>query len=69
MKVVIADDDATARTLLKGLLGKWAFEIAVTEKGEEASASNARTGGARFVITMPANLAVVGLDDQTKTPT
>jgi two-component system cell cycle response regulator len=36
MKVLIADDSATSRAMLRGALGHWGYEVVTAENGEEA---------------------------------
>jgi diguanylate cyclase (GGDEF)-like protein len=36
MKILIADDEAVSRRMLKGMLEKWGYEVVATEDGEEA---------------------------------
>ena len=36
MKVLIAEDDATCRQILKSLLSKWDYDVVVAEDGDEA---------------------------------
>ena len=36
MRVLIADDEATTRHLIRGTLGNWGFEVLTAEDGAEA---------------------------------
>jgi putative two-component system response regulator len=36
MKILVADDDATSRTMLEAMLGKWGYEVAAANNGGEA---------------------------------
>ncbi len=36
MKVLIAEDDATSRMILKAILIKWGYEVVETSNGDEA---------------------------------
>jgi len=36
MRILIAEDDITSRTLLKHILTKWGYEVVVTKNGNEA---------------------------------
>ena len=36
MKVLIAEDDATSRNILRAILTRWGYEVIVTSNGEEA---------------------------------
>lgn len=36
MKILIADDDASFRHLVEGLLGRWGYEVVVAQDGNEA---------------------------------
>ncbi len=36
MKILIAEDDATSRMILKAVLVKWGYEVVETRTGDEA---------------------------------
>ena len=36
MKILVAEDDLTSRTLLKTILTSWGFEVSAVADGEEA---------------------------------
>ena len=36
MKILVAEDDLTSRTLLKTILVSWGFEVSAVADGEEA---------------------------------
>ena len=50
MKVLVAEDDLTSRTLLVSVLRKWGFEPVVAEDGEEALTLLEGPGAARLVL-------------------
>jgi putative two-component system response regulator len=36
MKILIAEDDATSRTMLQAMLGKWGYEVVAANNGDDA---------------------------------
>lgn len=50
MKVLIAEDDFTSRTMLKGILSKWGYLVTVAEDGNEAWKVLQTEGAPRLLI-------------------
>lgn len=50
MKILVAEDDATSRVMLRGLLLKWDFEVVMANNGEEAWARLLCPDAPRLVI-------------------
>ena len=50
MKILIAEDDATSRMILKAILTKWEYEVVETRNGEEAWQTLQKEDAPRLVI-------------------
>jgi phosphoserine phosphatase RsbU/P len=50
MKVLIAEDDATSRVILKAILNKWGYEVVETCNGDEAWQALSANGAPRLAI-------------------
>ena len=50
MKILIAEDDATSRMILKSMLTKWEYEVVETRDGDEAWQALQREDAPRLVI-------------------
>ncbi len=50
MKILIAEDDLTSRTILQAILSKWGYEVIATADGEEAWAAFQETDAPQLAV-------------------